>query len=84
MSKIFFTFTELFNDVILLFREFFHLCDGIFTNYNWSVRHLEKTSQLIDEKYPNRRQDVFFGIDVFGRGQVAKFQTDEVNFINLF
>lgn len=54
------------------------MCDGIFTNYNWSVDHLERSSKLIDEKYQQRRQDVYFGIDIFGRGQVAGFRTDEV------
>ncbi|KAL7035969.1 hypothetical protein ACKWTF_008645 [Chironomus riparius] len=58
-------------------EEFFDLCDGIFTNYNWSVNHLERTSKLIDEKYSSRRKDVFFGIDVFGRGQVAGYRTNE-------
>lgn len=57
---------------------FFELSDGIFTNYNWSVQHLERTSRLIDAKYPERRKDVFFGIDVFGRGQIAGFRSNEV------
>ncbi|CRK96295.1 CLUMA_CG009715, isoform A [Clunio marinus] len=58
-------------------ESFFNRCDGIFTNYNWSVQHLERTSKLIDDKYPNRRNDVFFGIDVFGRGQIAGFRSPE-------
>lgn len=41
------------------------------------MQHLERTSQLIDEKYHNRRKDVYFGIDVFGRGQIGGFRTDE-------
>jgi len=40
--------------------------------------HLERTSKLIDEKYSSRRKDVFFGIDVFGRGQIAGHRTNEV------
>lgn len=60
------------------YSDFFHLCDGIFTNYNWDIAHLERTSKFIDEKYHHRRRDCFFGIDIFGRGQLAKFQTDEV------
>lgn len=60
------------------FRDFFDVSDGIFTNYNWSILHLERTSQLIDSKMPNRRKDVFFGIDVFGRGQIAGFRSSEV------
>lgn len=58
---------------------FFNLCDGIFTNYNWSIQQLSASSMLINEKYPNRRHDVYFGIDVFGRGQVANFRSSEVS-----
>lgn len=67
------------NELNELNEAFFEVCDGIFTNYNWSIQHLERTSQLIDANYPNRRQDVFFGIDVFGRGQIAGFRTSEVS-----
>jgi mannosyl-glycoprotein endo-beta-N-acetylglucosaminidase len=59
---------------------FFDLSDGIFTNYNWSIQHLERTSKLVEEKCPDRRKDVFFGIDVFGRGQIAGFRSNEVIF----
>ena len=64
-------------------EEFFNLSDGIFTNYNWSIQQLEKSSQLVDASYPNRRQDVFFGIDVFGRGQIAGFRSSEVSLRSL-
>ncbi|KAL7035968.1 hypothetical protein ACKWTF_008644 [Chironomus riparius] len=57
--------------------EFFELCDGIITDYKWKQDHVERTSMLINEKYPNRRKDVFFGIDIFGRGQIAGFRTNE-------
>ncbi|CAG9805045.1 unnamed protein product [Chironomus riparius] len=57
--------------------EFFELCDGIITDYKWKQDHVERTSILINEKYPNRRKDVFFGIDIFGRGQIAGFRTNE-------
>jgi mannosyl-glycoprotein endo-beta-N-acetylglucosaminidase len=57
---------------------FFELSDGMFTNYNWSIQQLERTSKLIDSKYPQRRNEVFFGIDVFGRGQIAGFRSNEV------
>jgi len=39
---------------------------------------VERTSKFVNEKYPNRRKDVFFGIDIFGRGQTAGFKTNEV------
>lgn len=58
---------------------FFDLSDGIFTNYNWNIQHLERTSKLIEDKCPERRKDVFFGIDVFGRGQIAGFRSNEVS-----
>lgn len=55
--------------------QFFEVSDGIFTNYNWANRDLQETEEIIREKYPDRRRDVFFGLDVFGRGQVAKFDS---------
>lgn len=69
---------RMFINVSLSFRDFFNLSDGIFTNYNWSIPHLERTSTFIDKNYPNRRNDVYFGIDVFGRGQIAGFRSFEV------
>ena len=59
---------------------FFDACDGIFLNYGWGVRQLIKTNSMIETKYPKRRKDVYFGIDVFGRGQKAEFATNEVGF----
>lgn len=55
------------------------LCDGIFLNYNWDLPHLERTNEVIKSRYPKRRKDVFFGIDIFGRGQVAGFDTNLVS-----
>ncbi|XP_070498685.1 cytosolic endo-beta-N-acetylglucosaminidase-like [Chironomus tepperi] len=57
--------------------EFFELCDGIITDYKWREAHVERTSKFVDEKYPNCRKDVYFGIDIFGRGQTAGFRTNE-------
>lgn len=54
---------------------FFEVCDGIFTNYNWKEVELKATDEIIRNKYPDRRRDVYFGIDVFGRGQVAQNNT---------
>lgn len=56
---------------------FFEVSDGIFTNYNWTNTDLLLTDQIIRDKYPDRRKDVFFGVDVFGRGQVAKHDTHQ-------
>lgn len=49
---------------ILFYRPFFNVSDGIFLNYGW------KTESLIESKINagERYQDVFVGIDVFGRG----------------
>jgi mannosyl-glycoprotein endo-beta-N-acetylglucosaminidase len=70
-------FSELFDENSFPVRTFFKHSDGIFTNYNWATAQLERTSRLIDANYPNRRNDVFFGIDVFGRGQIAGFRSNE-------
>jgi mannosyl-glycoprotein endo-beta-N-acetylglucosaminidase len=56
---------------------FFESCDGIFLNYNWRDEHLVRSKEIIQKSYPNRQHDVFVGIDVFGRGQVAKWQSHE-------
>lgn len=57
--------------------DFFEVSDGIFTNYQWKTNDLNATDEIIKAKYPNRRRDVYFGIDVFGRGQLAKFNTHQ-------
>lgn len=66
------------NELNVRNETFFNSCDGIFTNYNWSILHLERSSKLVDLKFPERRNNVFFGIDVFGRGQIAGFRSNEV------
>jgi mannosyl-glycoprotein endo-beta-N-acetylglucosaminidase len=43
---------------------FFHCCDGIFLNYNWNWSLLSETRKMAQ----NRLNDVYVGIDVFGRG----------------
>lgn len=55
--------------------DFFEVSDGFFTNYNWKDADIQMTDEIIRNKYPTRRRDVFFGIDIFGRGQVAKDDT---------
>uniref|UniRef100_A0A336MKC7 CSON002973 protein n=1 Tax=Culicoides sonorensis TaxID=179676 RepID=A0A336MKC7_CULSO len=52
---------------------FFEKSDGIFLNYNWTDSAIERT---ISEVTPSKRfKDVFVGIDIFGRGQVAQLNT---------
>lgn len=57
---------------------FFNVCDGILLNYGWREAHLQRTAEFLKQ---NARQmaKVFVGIDVFGRGQVAKFHTNTVS-----
>lgn len=59
-------------------KSFFDVCDGIFLNYNWSDKMLERSKELAGE----RLHDVFVGVDVFIRGPKHKapgggFKTDE-------
>lgn len=57
---------------------FFNECDGIFLNYNWTIYSLERTARIVDHDAAAMAK-VFVGIDVFGRGQVAKFHSAEVS-----
>lgn len=59
-------------------KPFFDLCDGILINYTWNERNLERTANILEEKGGDIHK-VFVGIDVFGRGQVAKFQSNVVS-----
>ncbi len=45
---------------------FFDACDGIFLNYTWTEENVAKTAALAETL--GRRQDVYLGVDVFGRG----------------
>lgn len=59
-------------------KSFFDLCDGILINYTWNESNLEHTMRILDEKGGDVHK-VFIGIDVFGRGQVAKFESHIVS-----
>ncbi|NWH40671.1 ENASE acetylglucosaminidase, partial [Chloropsis hardwickii] len=56
-------------------RIFFDACDGLFTNYNWKEEQLERSQRLAGP----RQNDVYVGVDVFGRGDVigGGFDTDK-------
>ncbi|XP_055610935.1 cytosolic endo-beta-N-acetylglucosaminidase isoform X2 [Uranotaenia lowii] len=56
---------------------FFAACDGIFLNYTWNRQLLERTENFIANYFPQRKLDVYVGIDVFGRGQKAKLDTNQ-------
>lgn len=62
---------------------FFNQCDGILINYTWTSKNLENTAKIV-EHHLELMTKIFIGIDVFGRGQVAKFHTHEVNFVIFF
>lgn len=65
-------------------KMFFDVCDGIFLNYNWNLADLMSTRDILKEnKIQHREFEVYFGLDVFGRGQVGKLLSDEVRKINL-
>lgn len=56
---------------------FFRDSDGILLNYAWNAKNLEDTVTILKND-AEQMAKVFVGIDVFGRGQVAKFLTREV------
>ena len=46
-------------------RVFFDVSDGIFLNYGWNQTDLALSGRAAG---PERRYDVYVGVDVFGRG----------------
>ncbi|CAK1595706.1 unnamed protein product [Parnassius mnemosyne] len=56
-------------------RAFFEACDGIFTNYSWSVSDVEASAAAAGD----RLTDVYVGIDVWGRNFYGggQFNTQE-------
>lgn len=46
-------------------RIFFDVTDGIFLNYNWTAEKLQNSRDLAQDRY----QNVYIGIDIFGRGK---------------
>lgn len=62
---------------------FFDACDGIFLNYMWTEEDLLKSASILN--FDTRLMaKVFVGIDVFGRGQKAKFESHTVSIFHLF
>lgn len=53
---------------------FFRSSHGTLINYGWNDKSLEQTRSVCDQERAHS-QSVFFGIDVFGRSQIAKFQS---------
>lgn len=58
-------------------KEFFDACDGILINYAWNESNLERSVEAVAAA-PTELAKIFVGIDVFGRNQVAKFDSDKV------
>ncbi|XP_042360147.1 cytosolic endo-beta-N-acetylglucosaminidase isoform X2 [Plectropomus leopardus] len=50
-------------------RMFFDVCDGFFTNYNWTEQNLEWMSNYSGVQ--GRQPEVYIGVDVFARGKVV-------------
>uniref|UniRef100_A0A8C6U3Y4 Cytosolic endo-beta-N-acetylglucosaminidase n=1 Tax=Neogobius melanostomus TaxID=47308 RepID=A0A8C6U3Y4_9GOBI len=50
-------------------RLFFDVCDGFFTNYNWTEQNLEWMASYSGVQ--GRQADVYIGVDVFARGEVV-------------
>lgn len=53
---------------------FFDNSDNILLNYNWGDKQIKETNETLT-KYGSSKRGAFFGIDIFGRGQVAGFET---------
>lgn len=60
------------NELNAFNRHFAELVDAFYVNYNWTRRHLQRVERFLERKQAKvRRSDVFFGVDVFGRGSFA-------------
>lgn len=56
-------------------KMFFDVSDGILINYTWSEINLRNSAKIVENRAKDM-QRIFIGIDVFGRGQTAKFQSN--------
>lgn len=60
-------------------KMFFDACDGIFLNYTWTPKHIQKSVEFAKD----RKYDVYTGIDVFGRGCKGGYDTCEVRTLSI-
>lgn len=58
-------------------KMFFDASDGILLNYFWTEENLERSAEAVGGSATELAK-IFVGIDVFGRGQLAGFQTNQV------
>lgn len=56
-------------------KMFFDVSDGMLINYTWNENNLRNSANIVADR-PKDMRRMFIGIDVFGRGQVAKFQSN--------
>ncbi|XP_033150236.1 cytosolic endo-beta-N-acetylglucosaminidase [Drosophila busckii] len=54
--------------------QFFRRSHAMLINYSWNDRSLETSAAVMEEEQA-AGQRLFMGLDVFGRGQLAKFQS---------
>ena len=62
-------------------KPFFDCCDAIFINYTWEIEDPSNAVAILDDKSTEKRYDIYFGIDVFGRG--ATFATSQCSGYNV-
>lgn len=64
------------DELNILNRKFFDVTDGIFLNYNWDAEKLQKSRDLAELRF----EDVYVGVDVFGRGtkQLEGFECHKI------
>ncbi|XP_068158748.1 cytosolic endo-beta-N-acetylglucosaminidase isoform X1 [Drosophila tropicalis] len=55
---------------------FFRLSHGTLINYNWNDRSLEHSAAIVSQEKTSPHR-VFMGLDVFGRGQIGRFQSSQ-------
>lgn len=58
-------------------KQFFDACDGILLNYTWDEENLVNSVETVGGSATEMAK-IFVGLDVFGRGQVAGFQSNQV------
>lgn len=59
-------------------KQFFDACDGILVNYTWDEANLKRSAETVSGSVEEMSK-IFVGIDVFGRGQVAGFDSNKVD-----
>lgn len=66
------------NELNIKNKLFFDVCDGILINYGWNEQSFNRSKEIVNGM-PEAMSKIYFGIDVFGRGQRAQFETANVS-----